>query len=69
MPALQPYGMDRAHWDRYKDQGLTRPASYWNKVKVAMDSGKYEAFQWLLTAMLEDTVTVEQEVFMDRAEH
>lgn len=69
VPALQPYGMDRAHWDRYKDQGLTRPASYWNKVKVAMDSGKYEAFQWLLTAMLEDTVTVEQEVFMDRAEH
>lgn len=64
IPRLQPWRMDLAAVEKYRERGLVRPEAYWGRVQTALAEHKYPEFQDVLQLLLQYRVTIEQESFL-----
>lgn len=64
IPQLKPWRMDIAAVEKYHQQGLTRPAAYWQKLDRLLSEHKYPEFEEVIHLLLKYKVTIEQESFL-----
>lgn len=62
-PALIPFRMSVEDVIKYKDNGLLRSASYIEKLQQAAHENRFPLFADVIYALLDNGVTIEQEVF------
>ena len=62
-PALIPFRMSAENVIEYKDKGLARSASYMEKLQQAAQEKRFPLFADVISAILDCSVTIEQEVF------
>lgn len=63
-PGLVPMRMGGEDVERYAATGLKRPDTYLEKLRKALETGRYPMFQSAIEAILKYSVTVEQEAFI-----
>lgn len=62
-PALEPFNMDSACFERYREKGLTRSADYIQRLMRLKENEHYSVFHEVIDLIARYGVTVEQEAF------
>ena len=64
-PSVLPYNMDCRSFEQYKSTGLSRSASYLEKIANLKNDARYAMFFDVIDLILDSGVTVEQEAFIE----
>lgn len=64
-PTLEPFNMDEACFEKYREQGLARSDNYIQRLLKLKEDQQYRDFYDVIDLIAKHGVTVEQEIFID----
>ena len=67
-PTLEPFNMDAACFEKYREQGLARSDNYIQKLLKLKEDHQYQNFYDVIDLIAKHGVTVEQEIFIDNCD-